>query len=103
MLRLLDTSPFFRKMTLHYVVFCAEETRNVRGTQTREPEILVRSQGDGTSRPLQNFLDCIRSRKVPSANIRVAHEAARASHIGNLSLKIQLNVKWNSDVGKIET
>lgn len=73
------------------------------GTQSFEPEILVRSQGDGTSDHLQNFLDCIRNRKTPTANIRVAHEAARTSHIGNISLKMQRKVKWDSSLGKIET
>jgi hypothetical protein len=86
-----------------HLAFYAEETRNVPGSQSPEPEIFVRSQRDGTSDHLRNFLDCIRSRKSPTANIRVAHEAARTSHMGNLSLKKQRKVTWNSSSGKIET
>jgi len=91
------------KIDRQHLAFYAEETRNVPGTQAPEPEILVRSQRDGTSDHLQNFLGCIRSRKTPTANIRVAHEAARTSHIGNLSLRMQRKVNWNSSLGKIET
>jgi predicted dehydrogenase len=85
------------KVDRAHLAFFAEESRNVPGTQAPEPEILVRSQGDGTLQHLQDFLDCIRNRKTPSANIRVAHEAARTSHIGNLSLKMQRKVKWNEE------
>jgi predicted dehydrogenase len=85
------------KVDRAHLAFFAEESRNVPGTQAPEPEILVRSQGDGTLPHLQDFLDCIRNRKTPSANIRVAHEAARTSHIGNLSLKMQRKVKWNEE------
>jgi len=45
---------------------------------------------------LANFLDCMRTRKTPNANIRVAHEAARASHLGNLSLKMGRTVRWDA-------
>jgi len=51
---------------------------------------------------LQNFLDCVRSRQTPTANIRVAHEAARAAHLGNLSLKRQRRVKWDVRRERIE-
>ncbi|MCI0422617.1 MAG: Gfo/Idh/MocA family oxidoreductase [Acidobacteria bacterium] len=91
------------KVDRQHLAFYAEESRNIAGTQAPEPEILIRSQSDGTQSHLQNFLDCVRSRKTPTANIRVAHEAARTSHIGNLSLKMGRKVKWNSDLGKIET
>jgi predicted dehydrogenase len=90
------------KVDRAHLAFYADESRNVPGTLTPEPEILIRSQGDGTSQHLENFLDCIRSRKLPSAGIRVAHEAARTSHIGNLSLKNQRKVKWNQELQKIE-
>jgi len=57
------------------------------GTLSPEPEIFVRSSGDGTLTHLQNWLDCVRSRKQPNAHIRVAHQAARTSHIANAALR----------------
>jgi len=73
------------------------------GTNTPEPEIAVRSSGDGTVAHLQNWLDCVRSRKVPNAHIRVAHESARTSHIVNAALRSGGPVKWNAATEEVES
>ena len=73
------------------------------GTLSPEPEIFVRSSADGTLTHLQNWLDCIRSRKTPNANIRVAHQAARTSHIANAALKAGRAVRWNNASEQIES
>jgi len=73
------------------------------GTLSPEPEIFVRSSGDGTLTHLQNWLDCIRSRKQPNAHIRVAHQAARTSHLANASLRAGKLVRWNSAQERIES
>ncbi len=91
------------KVDRQHLAVYSEESKNTQGVNGPEPEILIRSQGDGTLTHLKNFLDCVRSRKNPNANIRIAHEAARASHIGNLSLKLQRKVKWNGEQERVET
>ena len=53
------------------LAFYRDDAAYAPGTNTPEPEIYVRSSGDGTLTHLQNWLDCIRSRKTPNANIRV--------------------------------
>ena len=73
------------------------------GTQAPEPDIYARSSGDGTLTHLGNWLDCIRSRKTPNANIRVAHQAARTSHIANVSLRSGRPVRWNPATETIES
>ncbi len=73
------------------------------GTLAPEPDIYVRSSGDGTVTHLQNWLDCIRTRKTPNANIRVAHQAARAAQIANISLREGRLVRWNEAAGRIES
>ena len=73
------------------------------GTLSPEPEIFVRSSGDGTLTHLQNWLDCVKSRKQPNAHIRVAHQAARTSHIANAALRAGHKVRWNGAAEKIET
>ncbi|MGH9451879.1 MAG: Gfo/Idh/MocA family protein [Terriglobia bacterium] len=65
------------------------------------PEILVRSEHDGTMDHVRNFLDCMRSRKSPNANIEVGFEAARASWIGNIALKRGLKTAWNAAENKV--
>lgn len=65
--------------------------------------ILLESKGDGTATHIRNFLDCVKSRKTPTADIRVAVEAARAAHIGNLALKQERKVRWNAQQAKLES
>jgi hypothetical protein len=52
---------------------------------------------------MQNWLDCIRSRKTPNAHIRVAHHAARTSHLANATLRAGRRVKWNNATETIES
>ena len=70
------------------------------GSLTSEPEILVRSSGDGTLTHMQNWLDCIRSRKQPNAHIRVAHQAARTSHLTNAALRSGHPVRWDNTTSR---
>jgi len=56
-------------------------------TQYPEPVIAMRSQGDGTVEHMKNFLDCVRSRKTPNADVRSAVAAARTAHLGNLAYR----------------
>jgi predicted dehydrogenase len=75
----------------------------VSGTRLPEPEIYVRSSGDGSVAHLQNWVDCMRSRQKPTADIRTGHAAARTSHIANASLKAGRPVRWNETTGAIES
>jgi predicted dehydrogenase len=70
-------------------------------SHTPEPEIFVRSEREGTVDNIENFLDCVRSRKTPNSNIHVAFEAARTSWIGNASLKRGTKVAWDASKGQV--
>jgi predicted dehydrogenase len=81
----------------HMAVY-PEGQRSIPGRLYPEPEILVLSEHDGTYDNVGNFLDCMRTRKAPNANIHVGYEAARTSWIGNIALKRGLKVAF--DVAK---
>jgi predicted dehydrogenase len=53
------------------------------------PPVVAResSQRDGGVDHMQNFLDCLRSRKTPSAPVEVGVAAARAGHVANLAMR----------------
>jgi predicted dehydrogenase len=85
------------------LAFYRDDAAYAPGTLTPEPEIFVKSSGDGTLTHLQNWLDCIRSRKTPNAHIRLAHQAARTSHIANASLRQGRPVRWNNATGLVES
>jgi predicted dehydrogenase len=85
------------------LAFYRDDAAYAPGTLTPEPDIYVRSSGDGTLTHMQNWLDCIRSRKQPNSHIRVGHQAARTSHLANAALRAGHPVRWNNAAGKIET
>jgi len=85
------------------LAFYRDDAAYAPGTLTPDPEIYVRSSGDGTLTHMKNWLDCIRSRKAPNAHIRVAHQAARTSHLANAALRAGHPVRWNSASEKIES
>jgi predicted dehydrogenase len=78
-----------------------EGAKWVSGTQAPEPEIFMRSERDGTYDNVKNFLECMRSRKSPAANIHVGFEAARASWIGNIALKRGMKTAWDATKNRV--
>ena len=49
---------------------------------------------DGTISHVQNFFECVRSRKEPNAPVEAGVAAARAGHIANLALRRGEKVVW---------
>jgi predicted dehydrogenase len=51
----------------------------------KNPVLTERSFRDGTISHVENFFECIKSRKEPNAPVETGVAAARAGHIGNLA------------------
>jgi predicted dehydrogenase len=85
------------------LAFYKDDAPYVKGTLTPEPELVIPSKADGTIAHLQNWIDCVRSRQKPNADIRVAHHAARAGQIANASLRAGKPVRWNAARERVET
>jgi hypothetical protein len=69
-----------------------------------EPAITKKSEKDfgwATDLHVQNFLECIRTRKQPAAPMKLAFQAALVVQMANLSLKRERRVKWNAEAGKV--
>lgn len=49
---------------------------------------------------VQNFLDCVRSRKLPVADVEIGHRSVTACHIGVIAYRLGRTVRWD---GKQET
>ncbi len=43
-----------------------------------------------------NFLDCVRSRKRPNADVEEGHRTAVMCHLGNISMRLGRSLKWDS-------
>jgi predicted dehydrogenase len=53
----------------------------------RPPKMEVKSEGDQTLLHVQNFLECVRSRKTPNAYLAAGIAAARAGHLANMAFR----------------
>jgi predicted dehydrogenase len=52
-----------------------------------DPEDAMQSGGDGTISHVNNFLECVRSRKAPASDVKSAVATARAAHLGNMAYR----------------
>ena len=73
----------------------AEDTPSI----TRKSE---RGFGYATDLHVQNFLECVRTRKPPTAPMRLGFQAALVVQMANLSLRHGKRVRWNSTQQKVE-
>ena len=50
------------------------------------PPVIVKGEPpDMTIDHVNNFIDCVRSRKLPNADVLIGHRSAQASHLGNIA------------------
>ena len=50
-----------------------------------EKPTLVKAYSDLDLDHVNNFLECVRSRKLPNGDVLIGHRSAQASHLGNIS------------------
>jgi predicted dehydrogenase len=50
---------------------------------------------DGHSRHVQNFLECVRSRKRPTSDVEVGHQSVQVCHLANIAYRTGRIVRWD--------
>jgi predicted dehydrogenase len=60
----------------------------------QNPVLTARSFRDGTISHMENFFECIKTRKEPNAPVETGVAAARAGHIGNLAHHHAGQIAW---------
>ena len=53
--------------------------------KNEQPVIVEAEHHDMTLDHVNNFLDCVRSRKLPYGDVLIGHRSAQASHLGNIA------------------
>src|SRR3954465_1553844 len=55
---------------------------------------------------IRNFLDCVKSRALPAADIEEGHRTATMCHLGNIATRLGRSLRWDADkeqvVGDVE-
>ncbi len=49
----------------------------------------------------QHFLDCIKSRQRPVADVEDGHQVTTACHLANLSMKLGRKLRWDPEKEEI--
>ncbi|HLN00279.1 MAG TPA: Gfo/Idh/MocA family oxidoreductase [Bryobacteraceae bacterium] len=52
---------------------------------------------DATKLHAANFIDCVRSRKPPNAEVEIGHRSTTVAHLGNIAFKTGKKLHWNTD------
>ena len=58
--------------------------------------------GYATDLHVANFLECVRTRKTPTAPMKLAFQAALVVQMANLSLTQGRRLKWNAALNRVE-
>jgi predicted dehydrogenase len=54
------------------------------------------SSSDSTGGLIRNFLDCIRSRRVPFCSLEEGHRSTSFAHLANISLAVRQRLEWDA-------
>jgi hypothetical protein len=54
-----------------------------------------------TLSPIRNFLDCVKSRKLPSGDVEEGYRTFVMCHLGNISTKAGRTLRWDPDKEEI--
>jgi len=52
---------------------------------------------DATKLHAANFIDCVRSRRPPNAEVEIGHRSTTVAHLGNIAFKTGKKLRWNAD------
>lgn len=59
--------------------------------------VVVKAPKEQTIEHVENFLDCVKSRKLPNGDVYIGHRSAQASHLGNIAYVEKRRLKFNPD------
>jgi predicted dehydrogenase len=66
-----------------------------QSAERNAPPVVVKAEGDLTVDHVNNFLDCVRTRKLPNGDVLIGHRSAQASHLGNIAWVQKRRLKFD--------
>ncbi len=60
-----------------------------------EPMSVKGSDGDLTVAHMRNFLDCVKSRATPNADVEEGHRSTTFAHLANIALETKSRIEWD--------
>lgn len=64
-----------------------------------EPAVAEKWEGKGwIARPhVQNWLDCIKMRELPTADVEIGHRSVSICHLVNITRELNRKLRWDPD------
>jgi predicted dehydrogenase len=72
-------------------------SRNGKKEKTPLMEPLQVAGGDLNGAHVRNFLDCVKSRQRPNADVEEGHLTAVMCHLGNISTRLGRSIRWDPE------
>jgi predicted dehydrogenase len=74
------------------------ETSQPAGSKERVPlmDAMDVKGGDLNIAHIRNFLDCVKSRQRPAADVEEGHRTAAMCHLGNISTRLGRTLRWDA-------
>ncbi len=67
----------------------------------RQPELMKADDGDLTVAHARNFVDCVRSRAKPNADVEIGHRSTTMSLLANIALATKSRLEWDANKERI--
>ena len=71
-----------------------------RGRRSYDPS-KVRNNNNQSTAHQRNFLECVKSRELPTSDIEIGHRSTSACLLGNIALRSGRRILWDSKAEKI--
>jgi predicted dehydrogenase len=59
------------------------------------------SSGDFHFAHIKNFIECVKSRQKPEADVEAGHKSVIACHLGNIAVRLRRYVRWDAAKEKV--
>src|SRR5262249_1292862 len=63
----------------------------------REPATVKAEDGDLTGQHAANFVDCLKSREKPNADVEIGHRSTTMSLLANIALAVKSRLDWDAE------
>jgi predicted dehydrogenase len=83
------------KVVLPYGIKLAQGDRPLRKIALQKEAF--KAADDGMPAHVANFLDCLKTRKRPVADIEIAHHSTNTCHLGNIAYKLGRKLYWDNE------
>jgi predicted dehydrogenase len=81
------------KVVLPYGIKLVHGDRQIRQITLAEEKF--KAENDGQPAHIRDFLDCLKSRKRPVADIEIGHKSTNTCHLGNIAYKLGRKLVWD--------